>query len=457
MSRAEGTNARRIASKVLARVHEDRAFASAALDAELRRTGGLDPRDAALATELVYGVLRTQGWLDARIAERSSKARALASARARAELHVGAYSLAFLDRIPGFAAVSEAVEGVRAEAGEGAARYANAVLRGLAERFESAPRPSLAEAIVASAPGWLRGSLRRSLGRGPAADYLAAGPVPPPLGIAVAPGEDRASLADDLRRACPDAVIELGLASPSAITLRGAGDPRRLPGFEERFIVQEEGAQVVAHALGPRAGEAVLDACAGRGNKSWLLGAAVGPSGRVALADKYPAKLSAFAARAWSARHSTHAVDWTVGVGDVPDGFDRVLVDAPCSGVGTLRRRPEIAIFRGPDDVAALAAMQVDITRAAATRARDGGTLLYAVCSVLREEAEEVVDRLVSEPAAPGLSLEPVSLDAPALDLVALVGPSGTPGASAPSSLRLLPSVHGTDGYFMAAFRVRRV
>ena len=466
MSRNDGPSARTIAAEVLVRVHEDQAFASAALDAELRRSAGLDPRDAAVATELVYGVLRTEAWLDERIAEQSSKGRGLSSTRARAELHIGVYSLAFLDRVPSFAAVSEAVDGVRAEAGEGAGRYANAVLRGLADRFDAGKRPSLEDAIVASAPGWLRGALRRSIGRGPAERYLAAGPVPPPLGLAVAPGVDREALVEELREAFPRADVALGLASPRAVLARGAGDPRRLPGFEERFIVQEEGAQVVALLLGARAGESVLDACAGRGNKAWLLGGEVGPDGRVALADKYPAKLSAFERRAWSAAMSTHAVDWTVGPGDVPDGFDRVLVDAPCSGIGTLRRRPEIAHHRTSDDVAELAELQVAITRSPATRARDGAMLVYAVCSVLREEAEAVVERLLAEPAAPGVRLEQAHFEpAPGVDLLsggARADAEVESGASALdptslSSLRLLPHESGTDGYFVAAFRVRHV
>lgn len=466
MSRNEKPSARTIAAEVLVRVHEDRAFASAALDAELRRAAGLDPRDAALATELVYGVLRTEAWLDERITEHSSKGRGLSSTRARAELHIGAYSLAFLDRVPSFAAVSEAVDGVRAEAGEGAGRYANAVLRGLAERFAAPKRPSLEDAIVASAPGWLRGALRRSIGRGPAERYLAAGPVPPPLGLAVAPGVEREVLAAELREAFPRAEIALGLASPRALLARGLGDPRRLPGFEERFIVQEEGAQLIALLLGARPGEAVLDACAGRGNKSWLLGGEVGPEGRVALADKYPAKLSAFERRAWSGAMSTHAVDWTVGPGDVPTGFDRVLVDAPCSGVGTLRRRPEIALHRSPSDVAELAELQVAITRAAATRARGGAMLVYAVCSVLREEAEAVVERLLGAPAAPGVRLEEACFEPrPGVELLGGLAPrGGEASAESPaiplestSSLRLLPQLGGTDGYFVAAFRVRHV
>jgi 16S rRNA (cytosine967-C5)-methyltransferase len=289
----------------------------------------------------------------------------------------------------------------------------------------AAPRLApLSAAVVASAPGWLRGALRRSLGRAGAEAFLAAGPVPPPGGLCLAPGEDRDAWVETLRRAAPDATIEPGRVSPAAILVRGAGDVRRLPGAGTAWIGQEEGAQAIMLALGAAPGETVLDACAGRGNKSWWLAR----SGiAVDAADIHPSKLVQAAA---AGARATYAVDWTVGTGDVPEGYDRALVDAPCSGIGTLRRRPEIALRRQVGDLERLADLQVAIVRRVATRVRDGGSLLYAVCSVLREEGEAVVDRLAA--SGSGVTLEP-----------------GT-------TFRLLPHVHGTDGYFAAMFVIRR-
>ena len=314
--------------------------------------------------------------------------------------------------------------------------------------MERGGRPATAAAVVASAPGWLRGALRRSLGRSGAAAYLAAGPVPPPIGLSVARAEEREAWIERLRAAAPAASIEAGHASPHAILVRGAGDVRRLPGAEGDWIIQEEGAQLVALALGARPGERVLDACAGRGNKVWLLRHGVGEAGAVDAADLYAPKLERLAtgARAGWAR-ATYAVDWTAGTGEVPEGYDRVLVDAPCTGTGTLRRRPEIAMRRTPDDVARLAEIQRLIARRAATRVRSGGRLVVAVCSVLREEAEELAAALAlpAEPGAP--TLEPVPFDA--APVAAIAGEGAT-------TLRLLPHVHGTDGYFVASFLVRR-
>jgi 16S rRNA (cytosine967-C5)-methyltransferase len=429
---------------VLTRVWTDAAYASAALDAELRRHPGLDPRDVGLATELVYGVLRARGYLEARLAELSSKQRGPLDPEARAHLLMGAYTIAFLDRVPPFAAVSEAVSGVAAATDARVAGYTNAVLRRYAEAM-AIKRPALADAIVQGAPGWLRGALRRSLGRAQAEAFLAAGPIPPPIGLCLARADERTAWLERLRELIPAATIEPGATSPRSILLRGAGDVRRLPGFERDWIPQEEGSQLVALALGARPGETVLDACAGRGNKAWLLAQQVGPHGAVDAADLHPAKLSMLAERGELARR-TFAVDWTIGSGEVPEGYDRALVDAPCSGTGTLRRRPEIAERRSAEDLPELSALQTSIARAVATRVRTGGRLVYAVCSVLREEADEVVERLIQGSTQAGVVLEPAPFDDPGTDALAAGG----------SALRLLPHVHGTDGYFMASFVVRR-
>src|SRR5262249_55239966 len=150
----------------------------------------------------------------------------------------------------------------------------------------------------------------------------------------------------------PGAEIEPGKVSPLAIRVRGGGDPKRLRLVQDgELLVQEEGAQFIALALGPRPGETVLDACAGRGNKTALLAELVGTSGAVDAADRHPQKLARLKASLTQlglAARATFAVDWSVGAGDVPAGYDRVLVDAPCSGIGTLRRRPDLATRRDP-------------------------------------------------------------------------------------------------------------
>jgi 16S rRNA (cytosine967-C5)-methyltransferase len=170
----------------------------------------------------------------------------------------------------------------------------------------------------------------------------------------------------------------------------------------------------------------------------------VGPDGAVDACDAIPSKLDRLReelSRIGLAPRSTFAVDWTVGSGGVPSGYDRALVDAPCSGVGTLRRRPDMSQRRHRSDLAAFAHTQAAIVARAAQHVRPGGALVYVVCSVLREEAEDVVGAVLA--AVPVLTPSP--FDAPEARAV----------AGDASSFRLLPHVHGTDGYFVAHF-VRR-
>lgn len=437
--------ARDLAATVLARVMVDDAFASVALDAEIRRWPQLDPRDVGLATELVYGVLRTEAFLEAVLERHSSRGRVTLVGEARAHLLAGAYAILFLDRVPVYASVSEAAAGVGRATDPRVAGFANALLRGIAREVEERGKPTLAHAAVEGAPGWLRGELRRSIGRKGAVDFLVAGTTAPPLGIALAKGEDRDAWVERLRAAAPGAEIDKGAISPRAITIRGAGDARLLPGEGGAWIAQEEGAQALAFLVGALPGERVLDACAGRGNKAWILADAVGDAGSIEAADIHPRKLEELSEGPLQGRVAhTHAVDWTAGVGDVEGGFDRVLIDAPCSGVGTLRRRPEIGRKRSADDVVRLAELQVQIARSAATRVRPGGIVLYAVCSVLDAECEGVVAILAKEGDARGRRLTPIALPG-----AAVIG--ADPAAT---SLRLLPHVHGTDGYFAASFVV---
>jgi 16S rRNA (cytosine967-C5)-methyltransferase len=436
--------ARDVATRVLVRVEKERAFAAAALEAELGRAVQLDARDRGLATELVYGTLRVTPWLDAQLARFAPRGTAKLDPRVRASMTLAAYQLFFM-RVPAFAAVNEAVQGVRDARGPRVAAFANAVLRRVSEQAAAlraggsggadAERSLLETAVVESTPSWLRDALEQSLGVAGARSFLRCGVEAPAVALriehAVEPADAREALRSEwvarLRAAAPDASVEPGLASPLAILVRSAGKPQRLPGWSEgAWSVQEEGSQVAGLSVGARPGETVLDACAGRGNKTALLARAVGPNGAVDACDSSPSKLERLGeelARVGLRARATFAVDWSVGSGDVADQYDAVLVDAPCSGVGTLRRRPEIALRRQAEDLDGLARVQLAIAQRAALHVRPGGRLVYVVCSVLRGECEAVVDALVQ-------SLPEFSL------------------AAAPA--RLLPHVDGTDGYFIA-------
>ena len=414
--------ARSVAVAVLVRVAKDGAFAAAALDAELGRNIQLEPRDRGLATELVYGTLRHARWLEERLSKHASHGdRGLQKldAPVRAALLVAAYQLLVLTRVPAFAAVNEAVTIATTTGGPRVGGFVNAVLR----KVSAEPRPTaeeLARGALASIP--LGNAIVESIGMDAALALLGTGDAPP-LGIRVEDAWNREHWLSELRAARPSARFELGAHSPNAILAWGAGRMVDLPGYTEgAWTAQEEGSQLVAQALGAKSGEVVLDACAGRGNKTGVLARTGAFVDAVDLHPKKLERLRIELARVGLSPRETYAVDWSAGTGDVIGPYDRILVDAPCSGTGTLRRRPEIGLKRETTDLSSLTTLQKTIFRRCAGLLKPGGHMVYAVCSVLREEAEDVV------------------AGADELGLVA------------ESSFRLLPSVEGTDGYFVAVF-----
>jgi len=438
--------ARSVAAAVLTRVLQKGAFASAALEAELGAAAQLESRDRALATEIVYGALRTMGFLESRIEKFSSRPLDRVDPKVRVHLIVAAYQMYFLTRVPKFAAVNEAVDAVNGSHGGKVGGFANAVLRKIATDAEREPA-NFGDAMAASAPTWLKEALTRSLGSDEATKaFLVSASEPTDVGICVYDACNRDACVSALAALHPDATFRAGEFSPHAIRAKNAGRPQDLEGFDSGALtIQEEGSQLVALSVGAEPGDIVLDACAGRGNKTALLASAVGKDGAVDAADSHPKKLERLVIeleRTHLAPRHTFAVDWTLGSGDVGErAYDRVLVDAPCSGTGTIRRRPEIFARRLETDLAALTALQSAILARAAGAVKPGGTLVYAVCSVLRDECEDVVADFLQ--------------NTPAFSAVPFSGAVVRKIAGEQTTLRLLPSVHGTEGYFLASFRSR--
>lgn len=415
--------ARDLAARVLLRVETDKAFAAPALDAELDRYPTLDPRERRLTTELVYGVLRTRRALLDRLLVHAP--RGLSDPHVTTELLLAAYQLLLLDRIPAHAAVDAAVTAVTRKRGAKVGGFANALLRRLSREGQ---RLDLRGALITSLEPWLWSRLVEAVGRDDAEALIGVSGDIGKTWLRVRDGEKPGFLAS----AEPGALSPLSRLSP-------AGDPEKLPGFDEgAFVVQEQGAQFVGLALGVRPGERVLDACAGRGQKTSLFVERSLPGGVVFASDVHPKKLERLRRELERLRlpeARTAAVDLRLGAGELPADFDRVLVDAPCTGVGTLRRRPEIAQRLVPDDPARMGALAAEILRGAATRARVGGRVVYAVCSVLSEECEAVVESVRDV-------LEPAPFDAP--EVIARFGDT--------DAFRITPRDDGADGYFVASF-----
>jgi 16S rRNA (cytosine967-C5)-methyltransferase len=442
MSGGEGSAGRRIAFDVLRRVEEGGAYASRALDAALARAGAIEPREAGFATELVYGTLRRALTLDAALAPHASRSLAGADVAARVALRMGAYELLFLGTAP-HAAVGEAVALAKRVDHGRAAGFVNAVLRALARRPERpAPPPFDGDpaghvAAAEALPRWLAEEWVAWLGAAEARALAAAMNEPAPLTLR-SPARDE--LVARLRTAGVDAsptprsLDGLRVAGGGVAAIARAAGPLR-------FQVQDEAAQLVTllaagHLRGTRA--RVLDACAAPGGKAIHLAELLAPGSEVVAVELHPRKADALreeAARRGLAGLRVICADAAKPIpGLEPGSFDAVLVDAPCAGLGTLRRHPELKLRRVPEDLPRFAAMQRPILAACARYARAGAPVTYSVCSLSRAEGPQLVASLTAEGlrrAAPPAGL--------AADLL-----------TADGDLLALPSRHGTDGFFAA-------
>ena len=447
-SRGAPTQTRLLALRVLERVQRAGAYADVLLHAQLSRSELAAP-DRAFATELVYGTLRWRGRIDfclARVLDRDLEKLEPLVATA---LRLGAYQLLFSERVPVNAAVDESVRCVRAAGIERATGLVNAVLRRLAAEHEALAIPTLAEDPLAhlthalSLPDWIAARWLALFGPAEAAALARASNEPPPLTVrANLQRTSPAALLEELRERFPDARpcriartgLVLGRSGNAAL------DPAFLSG---RFSVQDEASQLVVEMLDPQPGERVLDACAAPGGKSTAIAERVGEKGCVLAIDRHTRRLDLIRR---SARRlglaSVHAFDhdFTRPLQDLPIAppFDRVLVDAPCSGLGTLRRNADARWRVGRDDPARLAKLQRAILRNAAAALRPGGVLVYSTCTLLPEENEEVVDTFLHE----SKQFRRVTAD----EL-----PAGlAPALDGEARLRCLPHVHDSDGFFAA-------
>nr|VTP00632.1 Ribosomal RNA small subunit methyltransferase B [Mycobacterium riyadhense] len=439
--------ARRAAFDTLRAVSERDAYANLVLPALLRERG-ITGRDAAFATEVAYGSCRTRGLLDAVIGAAAARPPQAINPALLDLLRLGTYQL-LRTRVDAHAAVSTTVEQAGIEFDSARAGFVNAVLRKIAARDERswldelAPDPSSDPighaAFVHAHPRWIAQAFADALGAaaGELDALLASDDERPQVHLVARPGElTAAELAQTV-----DGTV--GRYSPYAVYLSG-GDPGQLtPVREGRALVQDEGSQLVARALtlAPVDGDTGLwlDLCAGPGGKTALLAAlAAGSGARVTAVEP-------------SAHRADLVVDNTRGLdvevlrvdgrrSALDPGFDRVLVDAPCTGLGALRRRPEARWRRQPADVPALAKLQRELLAAAIALTRPGGVVLYATCSPhLAETVGVVVDALRRHPVA-------------VLDARPLFEPVADGLGDGPY-VQLWPHRHGTDAMFAAALR----
>ena len=441
--------ARRAAARVLRRVSEEGAFADLALEAEIDR-GQLSPRDGALATEIALGVLRWQRWLDALIAPHSKRPLDRLDPPVLTALRMAVYQLTFLDRVPARAAVNDAVELVKLRAKPGVAEFVNAVLRGFARRGVAERRPSLPAdpierlAVRCSFPTWLCARWVGRFGEAEAERLMLAMNERPPLTVRTNTlRTTREALAARLEaeegaRATPTPL------APEGLEVEHGGAPGAWKVLAEgEAVPQDQASMLISHLLDPQPGDVVGDACAAPGTKTTHLAALMHDRGRIVALDPQPARL-ALVDRA-AARLGVTIVETRQGPVEalapaLAGTCDRVLVDAPCSNLGVLRRNPDVKWRRAPADIPHSAERQRVILGAAASMVRAGGRLVYATCSLEPEENDEVVRDVLG--ARSGWRLDPPEAAALPLD------PGGV--------LRCLPHVHGTDGFTAVRFRRTR-
>lgn len=469
--RRVGDPARTAAFDVLRDVAESEAYANLVLPPLLRHRG-ITGRDAGFATELAYGTLRMQGRYDAIIEIAAKRSADAIDPPVLDVLRLGAHQLLAM-RVPAHAAVSETVALARGRVGAGAAQFVNAVLRSISatpleewlERIKETAGPDDVDrlAVTESHPGWIARALRQAL----AADHrdpaelealLSADNAAPAVTMVARPG---LAEAEEILAAAPHATP--GRWTRTAVVLQG-GDPAAVPGVRDgRVGVQDEGSQIVALALaavpaeagpgnaGAGTGERWLDLCAGPGGKAALLGALAAQRGAHLVANELQPHRALLVERAVAAVPEG-VVDVRCGDGrtvgtEEREQYDRVLVDAPCTGLGALRRRPESRWRRLPTDLGPLTDLQRSLLGSALDAVRPGGVVAYVTCSPHLAETQLVVrDVLKRHP-------EIVQLDA--RDAVRAVAGDEIALGEGPW-VQLWPHVHGTDAMHLALLRKPR-
>jgi 16S rRNA (cytosine967-C5)-methyltransferase len=442
-----------LAWEILQRVEEG-GYADALLGHRLRRSG-LDPRDQSLATRLVYGTLAWQGYLDHILAAFSRRAPADLDPPIRSVMRLALFQLCVLSRIPDFAAVDTAVSLAKRFRGGTAVSLVNAVLRRATRGWQDVPFPSPADDLAAalasrwSHPRWLVERWLQRYGADETLELLRANNEPAPTVLRVnSMRADRSQVLTQVRNAGWSA--EPTTYSPAGIAVTGGGPPEAVPGYLEGVVsIQAEASQLIGFLVGAEPGQHVLDACAAPGGKTTHLAEIMGDRGTIVALDPHPAGIARLSRMAQRLRLSiikpqvADALVWSPAarLGQaVP--FDRVLVDAPCSGLGTLRAHPEVKWRRTPADVASLASLQLDLLLHLRQYVAPGGALIYATCTLTDEENEAIVAELLRRDPAFGVD-DPRPLLPPATH--PLIGTDG--------ALRTLPHRHGLDGFYAVRLR----
>lgn len=452
--------ARKIAYEILRRVEAEGAYASDLLHAELGPS--VKPEDAALATEIVLGVLRWRRQLDFLLERHLKKPVAKLDLPVAIALRMGIYQLRFLDRVPARAAVDESVELVKKARKTSAATLVNAVLRRAAnEAKEPAEKlipatknPADRFGILQAHPTWMVERWLKRFGAPETMELMSANNRTPRLACAVHDISSREEILSNLKHT--GLRVELGRLLQSSFAVSG-GSPARSEAFRTgKISIQDEASQVIPLLLDVKSGDRVLDLCAAPGGKTPPLVRGAGEGGMVVAGERHAHRLRAMREQFKRLKLSRVPLVELDAEKALPFAvrFDRILVDAPCSGTGTVGRHPEMRWRLKPEQLAEFHALQCSLLANALEILAPGGRLVYSTCSMEPEENEKVVeevlklrgdvsrvDRTIADAELRGLLAEGVEAGS-------LFDDAGY--------FRTLPHVHGTDGFFAAIIEKRK-
>ena len=430
---------RKAALRVLVNCRTNGAWADAALNVQIRRDG-LSGADAALCSRIVYGVLQNQLLLDHYISAYCSQKPDHLQPPLLDILRIGAYQILFLDKIPDSAAVNESVELAKMFKRGQAAGLVNAVLRKISKNKENLPEipgqnPERTLSIRYSHPRWLVKRLLSVLGVEETEKFLAANNDVAPMTVQVNPMKTSAEkLTAELTEA--GVTVKPHAWVPDCLELSGTGDLTALRAFREGdFMVQDPAARLVSLIADVKPGQRVLDVCAAPGGKSFSAAFAMGNQGSIQSCDLHENKLKRVresAERLGITCIEAAPADGRVFKPEWENAFDVVLVDAPCSGLGIIRKKPDTR-YKKADELFALPVIQTAILENAARYVAPGGTVVYSTCTILPEENEQVSDAFLAE--HPEFSRESFTLPEP-------VGKTD-------GRLTLWPQRHDTDGFYI--------
>jgi 16S rRNA (cytosine967-C5)-methyltransferase len=444
-------SSREAALKILKEVEEKGAYVNLVLNRVISSGASLTDEERSLLTKLSHGVCQRLNTLDWVLALYLDQPLEKLTIWIRNILRMGAYQILYLEKIPDAAAVNEAVKLAQRYGHRGVAGLVNAVLRKISRNRDKLPWPSLEQnpeqylSLRYSYPPWMVRRWINNLGLRETEAFCAASNHVPPLTIRTNTLRVTRKELKKILQAQGVKVSEC-LYAPEGLELRLAGRLTALPSFQEGlFQVQSEASMLVAPLLNPQPGEAVLDLCSAPGGKAIHLGILMRNEGIVVASDFYPHRLQ-LVERA--ARHQgasiivTEKMDGRSLPREKRSFFDRVLLDAPCSGLGVLRRKTDLKWARRPEDIAILAQLQFELLQGAFSALRPGGVLLYSACTTEPEETTAILDKFLhAEPAAQKVLLSPFL-------------PEGLKNQEKEEGMLFFwPQSHGLDGFFLAKLR----